>query len=231
MALELVYWPPIPGRGEYVRLYLEELGLEWTDVARAEGAARVLHELSRSEQRLQPLAPPVLIDGPRRLSHVANILLYLSDTYGDGAVDRYEANSVQLSITDLVSELHDTHHPIDVGAYYEDQRAVALQRAEVFRERRLPKFLGYFDRLARESEGPWLLGQFSYVDLSLAHTIEGLRYAFPRAMERVEPTVAALPRLTRAALDRPRIAAYRATADALPFNEDGLFRHYPELDP
>ena len=229
MALELVYWPPIPGRGEYVRLYLEELGLEWTDVARAEGAARVLHELAHSEQRLQPLAPPILIDGQRRLSHVANILMYLSDTYGDGAVDRYEANSVQLSLTDLVGELHDTHHPVDVSAYYEDQREVALLRAQAFRESRLPKFLGYFDRLARDSEGPWLLGRFSYVDLSLAHTLIGLRYAFPNAMEKIEPTVPALPRLALAALERPAVAAYRATA--LPFNEHGLFRHYPELDP
>lgn len=231
MAMELVYWAPIPGRGEFVRLYLEELGLEYVDVARLEGSPRVMQELQATERRLQPLAPPVLVDGERRLSHVANILLYLFDAFGDGAVDRYEVNSLQLTVSDLVTEVHDTHHPVTVTQVYDDQKEVALLRAKAFRDKRIPKFLHYFESVATASEGPWLLDAFSYADLSVAHVMAGLGYAFPNTLARLAPELPGLASLVRHVAARPRIAAYHASPRALPFTEHGIFRHYPELDP
>jgi glutathione S-transferase len=238
---ELYYWPGIQGRGEFIRLALEEAGAEYVDVARlAEpegGVKAIMRFLKGQEQGALPFAPPFLrVDG-LVLSQTANILAAISPELGlvpaDGA-SRVEANQIQLTIVDFLVEIHDTHHPIGSGLYYEEQKAEALRRSEDFVRSRMPKFLEHFEKVLERnarSDGPWLVGEFSYVDLSAFQVMEGLDYAFPNALAKLAPKLERLRALRERVGTRPRIAAYLASPRRIPFNQQGLFRHYPELDP
>ncbi|MDK6077516.1 MULTISPECIES: glutathione S-transferase [Massilia] len=234
MAYELFYWPGIQGRGEFVRLALEEAGAEYVDVARREGGMDLL--LSALETETRPsFAPPFLRAGELTIGQVANILLYLGEQHAlapRSDPGRLWTHQLQLTIADLVTEIHDTHHPIATSLYYEDQKPEAQRRAADFIETRLPKFFGYFSRLLTNPEQrDWLVGDKpSYADLSLFQVIEGLRYAFPNAMKRLEGEYPALGALRDRVAARPNIAAYLASPRRIPFNQNGIFRHYPELD-
>ena len=134
-------------------------------------------------------------------------------------------------MTDFVKEIHDTHHPIAGGLYYEDQKAEAKKFTHYFLKDRVPKYLGYFESVLQKSGGPYVLGaKFSTMDLSLFQLTEGLRYAFPKAMTRIERKTPRVVALRDRVAARPRIKAYLTSARRLPFNESGIFRHYPELD-
>ena len=234
MTYRLYYWPSIQGRGEFVRLVLEEAAAPYVDVARLPesegGSAKAILAVLRSNDGVAPFAPPILEDGELRIGHTANICAYLAEKHALVAADRNTralANQLQLSVTDLAAEVHDTHHPIATSLYYEDQRDEARKRSKSFREERMPKFLGYFER---QLKSDYLLATFSYVDLSMFQVLEGLEYAFPRAFARVTRDTPRLLALRERVRARPRIAAYLASGRRIPFNEDGLFRHYPELD-
>jgi glutathione S-transferase len=238
MRYELYYWPSIQGRGEFVRLALEDAGAEYVDVARLpkRGMPALIRFLeSRSVER-PPFAPPFLKAGSVVIAQTANILLFLSPRIGlapKNEASRLWAHQLQLTIADWVGEAHDTHHPISGGLYYDEQRREAKRRAADFRAERLPKFLDYFERvLKRDRKGTgYLVGKaISYVDLSLFQMMAGLRYAFPRAMARLERKRSQLVSLHDRVSARPRIAAYLTSERRLPFNQQGIFRHYPELD-
>ncbi len=234
MEYELYYWPSIQGRGEFVRLALEDASAKYTDVARGEGGVKALMAVLKGTHGVPPFAPPVLKHGDVVLAQVANILQYLGPRLGlapEGEVDRLRLNQLQLTVTDFVAEAHDTHHPADVTVRYEEQKPEAERRARAFVKNRVPKYLGYFERALTANDGVHLVGaSTSYVDLSLFQVIEGLRYAFPKAMAEVEPTVPGLLKLRDRVAARPGVAAYLKSPRRLPFNEDGIFRRYPELD-
>jgi glutathione S-transferase len=234
-AYELYYWPSIQGRGEFIRLALEDAGAPYVDVARAPGGMPKMMKLLRGDgAALRPLAPPFLVAGKLVVAQTANVLHFLGPRLAlvpesEGA--RLAALELQLTIADLVAEAHDTHHPIGVGLYYEDQKREARARAEGFVRERIPKFLGYFESVLDRSGGKYLLGRrASYADLSAFQVIEGLSYAFPRAMAKVRRRIPRLLELRDRVAERPRIAAYLASDRRLPFSEEGIFRHYPELD-
>jgi glutathione S-transferase len=225
------------GRGEFVRLALEAAGAEYVDVARKGGGeSAMLRFLSGAEVEHLPFAPPYLKAGELIIGQTANILLYLGARHGLAPVDeagRLWAHQLQLTIADLVDEVHDTHHPIASSLYYEDQRQEACARASDFLKSRAPKYLGYFERvLERNKAGDThLIGaELTYPDLSVFQIVAGLRYAFPRTMAQLEPKHPRVVALHDRVADRPRIAAYLASDRRIAFNEHGIFRHYPELD-
>ena len=241
MAYELYYWDGLQGRGEFVRLALEEAGADYVDVARdaetrGHGTGGMMALMASKTEPHVPFAPPFLKDGDLIVPHVANILMYLGPKLGLAPEDeglRFVANGLQLTITDMVAEAHDTHHPLSTDLYYEDQKDAARERASGFIRLRIPKFLGYFERVLRQNpqgDGQIVGNALSYVDLSLFQLMEGLHYAFPRAMAtsgRQYPALAALREAVRA---RPNIARYLASDRRIPFNTSCVFRHYPELD-
>jgi glutathione S-transferase len=236
MRYELYYWPSIQGRGEFVRLALEEAGAAYIDVARTpqRGVAATTRFLEGKSGGRLPFAPPFLKAGNLVIAQTANILLWLAPRHGlapKGEATRLWAHQLQLTISDWLVEVHDAHHPIGGAFYYEDQRPESKRRAAHFTAERLPKFLGYFERALMRDKGGWLLGKaFSYADLSLFQMIAGLRYAFPRAMQRLEAKVPRQVALHDRVASRPRIAAYLASKRRIDFNRRDIFRHYPELD-
>lgn len=238
MAIELYYWPMIQGRGEFVRLALEEAGARYVDVARGKNGMRAMQRfLDGAENGALPFAPPFVRVGRTVVSQTANVLAFLGPRLGlvpDDEGARAEASQIQLTIADLVGEAHDTHHPIASSLYYEDQRVAAEQRARHFVDERIPKYLGWLERLLernRGSRGRWLVGRDpTYADLSAFQVVAGLRYAFPNAMARAERRLPKLVALYDRVAARPRIAAYLASERRIAFNEQGIFRHYPELD-
>ncbi len=237
MRYELYYWAGIQGRGEFVRLALEEAGADYVDVAReAGGEGKMRRLLDGQEVEHPPFAPPFLRTGELLLTQTANILFYLGphlDLAPAEEAGRLWAHQLQLTIADLVDEVHDTHHPIASSLYYEDQRPEAQRRTADFLKSRAPKFLGYFEKvLARNKAGDaHLVGaKLSYPDLSLFQIVAGLRYAFPRAMARLEPKYPRVVALHDRVATRPKIAAYLASKRRIAFNQHGIFRHYPELD-
>ena len=241
MRYQLYYWDGIQGRGEFIRLALEEAGADYIDVSRGSdrdgmGTAAMMKVLKSKSEPHIPFAPPFLRDGDLLISHVANILMYLGPTLGLAPEDirqRHVANGLQLTITDFVAEVHDTHHPIATTQYYEDQKLEAKARATDFIDHRMPKFLGYFERAIEQNpNGPKHIigGRLSYVDLSLFQVVEGLRYAFPNAMARFAMLYPSLAALHELVANRPNIAAYLLSERRLPFREDGIFRHDPALD-
>lgn len=240
MKYRLYYWPHIQGRGEFVRLALEEAGADYLDVARrpeSEGGGRpaVQRMLDKAADGRTPFAPPILEAEGRLISQTANILQFLGPRLGlvpEDEGSRLWAHQLQLTIADLVLEAHDSHHPIAKSLYYEDQKPEAARRAENFRALRLPKFLGYFERLLADDRGGrhFVGGRISYVDLSMYQVLAGVDYAFPATMERLRPAHPSLTALHAEVGSRPRIAAYLKSERRLPFNQLGLFRHYPELD-
>jgi glutathione S-transferase len=233
---ELYYWPSIQGRGEFVRLALEEAGAPYVDVARGRGGVKAMMKVMGGDKKTPPMfAPPFLKDGDFVVAQTANVLAYLAPRLKLVPRDdesQARALELQLTIADLVAEAHDTHHPIDMGLYYEDQKPSAKKRAQSFIEARIPKFLGYFESRLAHNGGKFLVGtRLTYVDLSAFQMVSGLTYAFPNAMARQAPTIPLLLALRDRVAARPNIAAYLASERRIPFNEDGIFRHYPELDP
>jgi glutathione S-transferase len=235
MRYELYYWPTIQGRGEFVRLALEEAGAEYADVARGRGGTDAMFRLMEGRRvERPPFAPPFLKVGKLLIGQTANILLFLGEREGlapTGEAGRLWAHQLQLTIADLVVEAHDTHHPVAVSLYYEDQKDEAKRRAADFLENRAPKFLGYFERVLAEGKKSYLLGaRATYPDLSLFQIVEGLRYAFPHAMARLERKHPRVVELHDKVAARPRIRAYLTSERRIPFSEEGIFRHYDELD-
>jgi glutathione S-transferase len=236
MAYELYYWPGIQGRGEFIRLTLEEAGADYVDVGRDKGAGALMKMWEAADIETPSFAPPFLKHGKRLIGQSANILLYLGERHGLAPktdAGRLWTHQIQLTVTDLVVEAHDVHHPLGGQFYYEDQKPESKRRAEAFRQTRMPRFLKWFETiLARNPKGDGHLvgARLSYADLSLFQAVEGLRYAFPKAMARLERDYPRVIALRDRVAGRPRIAAYCASDRRLPFNEDGIFRHYPELD-
>jgi glutathione S-transferase len=238
MHIELFYWPTIQGRGEFVRLLLEEAGADYVDVARTKkGMPAMMAVLQGEEKGALPYAAPFVRIGEMIVSQSSNILAFLAPKLGLVPADevlRTEAHQIQLTIADLVAETHDVHHPIGVSLYYEDQKREAKRRAGPFVKERIPKFLRWLESILERnanSGGAWLVGSdFSYVDLSAFQLVEGLRYAFPRAMAQLGPTLPRLFALRDNVAARPRVAAYLKSKRRLPFNREGIFRLYPELD-
>ena len=236
MRYELYYWPSIQGRGEFIRLALEDVGADYVDVARQpkNGMSGMMRAMESRSVGRPPFAPPFLKAGKLVIAQTANILLFLGPRIGLVRKDeatRLWAHQLQLTIADWVGEVHETHHPISGGLYYEDQRREAKRRAAEFRAERLPKFLDYFGQVLKRNESDYLVGKsVSYVDLSMFQMIEGLRYAFPRAMAKLESRYSRLVGLHDRVAARRRLATYLASDRRLPFNQQGIFRHYPELD-
>ena len=241
MSYELYYWDGLQGRGEFVRLALEEAQASYIEVARGSardhlGTAAMLDLLDSDSEPYPPFAPPFLKDGDLLIAQTANILFYLGPRLGLApSVEslRYVANGLQLTIADVVSEAHDTHHPIASNLYYEDQKDAAKLRATDFIDHRLPKFFGYFERVLKQNPAGerYLVGDApTYVDLSMFQLIDGLFYAFPRAMKHFGKHYPRLAALHDAVLVRPNIAAYLESDRRIPHNEACVFRHYPELD-
>lgn len=241
MRYELYYWPTIQGRGEFIRLALEEAGADYIDVARRSersgmGMPAMLRFLDSAEIARAPFAPPFLKAGDQVIGQSANILLFLGPRLGlvpEDEAGRLWVHQLQLTIADLVVEAHDTHHPIASGLYYKDQKPEALRRAADFTGARLPKFLDYFEAvLERNPQGDtWLAGDgLTYADLSMFQVIAALRYAFPHTMERLEPSYPRLRALHERVAARPRIKAYLKSKRRLEFNNDDVFRRYKELD-
>ena len=242
MVYDFYYWPHILGRGEVVRLALEEAGAEYRDVAREPDdpdAQRqvILDILMDTTHARPPFAPPFLVDGDMTIAHAANILHYLGPKIGlapDSEGDIYFAHQLQLTITDLLMEVHDTHHPITSQMYYEDQIEESKKRAAAFVEMRIPKHLAYYEKILTNnpSGSGWLIGEdLSYPDLSLFQVIEGLRYAFPNGFGKAEGEYPHVIELRDKVAKRPKTANYLASERRIDFNTMGVFRHYPELDP
>ena len=237
--IELYYWPGIQGRGEFVRLALEDAGAAYSDVARQRknGMDSMMRFLGGEKPGALPYAPPFVKVGDAVVSQTANVLAFLAPRLGlvpKGEAPRAEASQIQLTLADFVGEIHDTHHPIAGSLYYEDQKAAAKQRARTFVDERMPRYLGWLEKVLernRKSGGQWLVGSdCSYVDLSAFQIVEGLRYAFPNAMARLEPECPRLVGLRDRVAARRRIASYLKSKRRQPFNQMGIFRHYPELD-
>jgi glutathione S-transferase len=234
MRYELYYWPEIQGRGEFVRLVLEDADCDYVDAAREPGGYdRIEAVLGGERDGVLPLAPPVLYAGPIVVAQTAAITSFLGERHGLAPGDergRLGALTIALTIADLVAEAHDTHHPITVEERYEKQKAAAHDRAAAFRRTRIAKFLGYLERNL-ERNGDVLVGtHVSYVDLAAFQVVEGLSYAFPRAMARLRGDIPRLLALRDRVAQRPRLLRYLTSPRRVPFNEQGIFRHYPELD-
>jgi glutathione S-transferase len=232
MKYELYYWPTIQGRGEYVRLALEDAGADYADVARGARGTDAMMKLMR-QGATPPFAPPFLKAGKLTIGQTANILLYLGSRHGlapKSEAGKLWVHQLQLTITDLVLEVHDTHHPLGPSMYYEDQRGPARKRTDEFWKERVPKYLGYFERLSKDNGGAVTGRRITYVDLSLFQIVEGLRYAFPRRMKAFERKIPRLVELRDRIAARPNIKTYLASDRRIAFNEDGIFRHYRALD-
>ncbi|MES2399038.1 MAG: glutathione S-transferase [Pseudomonadota bacterium] len=247
MKYELHYWPTIQGRGEFVRLALEAAGADYVDVARGRtsegkaltddsGVAAMMALMTGPGVERPPFAPPFLVHGKVVVGQTSAILLYLGPRLGlvgKSETQRIWTHQLQLTIADVVAEAHDTHHPVGTGLYYGDQKKEAARRAAEFRKKRIPKFLGWFETvLERNPKGSACLvgGRLSYADLSLFQLLDGLLYAFPKATRRAlknTPLVFALHQKTS---QHRRLAAYLSSDRRIAFNEEGIFRRYPELD-
>jgi len=235
MRYQLYYHPTVQGRGEFVRLALEEAGADYVDVARRKGGAAAMMKIIEDGRSARPpFAPPFLKAGKLVIAQTANILFYLGSRLELAPRDeagRLWAHQLQLTIADLVVEIHDTHHPITSWLYYEEQRPAAKRRTRDFWRYRVPKFLGYFERVLKKNGGKYLVGgRLSYVDLSLFQIVEGLRYAFPKRMKRFEKKIPAVVALHDRVARRPRIKAYMSSPRRIPFSQWGIYRYFKELD-
>jgi glutathione S-transferase len=234
MRYELYYWPGIQGRGEYVRLALEEAGADYVDVVRTARGMAAMMRMMEGKGGTPPFAPPFLKAGKLVIGQTANILFYLGSRHGlapKAEAGKLWVHQLQLTVTDFVLEIHDTHHPLGPSLYYEDQRTEAKKRTGEFWNERVPKYLGYFEGLLENNGGACLAGRrLSYIDLSLFQIVEGLRYAFPKRMKAFEREIPGLVALHDRVAKRPNIKAYLSSDRRIAFNEDGIFRHYSELD-
>ncbi|VVE63423.1 glutathione S-transferase [Pandoraea captiosa] len=244
MTFELFYWPGLQGRGEFVRLAFEAAGTPYVEIVQGDepgqGMDGLLHAMDDPACMDPPFAPPFLrirhASGDELIGQTANILAYLGPLLGlvgETPRARRWVNQLQLTIADLVAEVHDGHHPIASRLYYSNQKAEARKRTADLIDYRLPKFFGYFERVLANNPhaGGWLSeGAMSYADLSLFQVIEGLRYAFPRAMSGFAKAFPRCQAVHDAVASAPLVAAYLASPRRIPFNTTGIFRHYKELD-
>src|SRR6187402_2337801 len=235
MRYQLYYWPTIQGRGEFVRLALEDAGVNYTDVCRGKDGVRTMMRLMEGKGLATvPYAPPFLKAGKVVIGQTANILLFLGSRHGlapKTEAGRLWVHQLQLTISDMVQEVHDTHHPLGSSLYYEDQKPAAKKRADEFWQARVPKYLGYFEDLLAANGGAYVTGRrLTYVDLSLFQIVEGLRYAFPKRMKAFESDIPGLVDLRDRVAARPNIKAYLASDRRIAFNEEGIFRRYKALD-
>jgi glutathione S-transferase len=234
MRYQLYYWPEIQGRGEFVRLALEEAGAAYEDVARAPGGMPQMLAIMRGDEKRPPYAPPFLKAGRLTIAQVANILFWLGPRLKLAPSDeagRLWLHQLQLTVTDFVNEIHDTHHPLGSSLYYENAKPEAKRYTQNFLKERAPKYLGYFETVLSRSGGRWLLGRkLTYADLSIFQLVDGLRYAFPRAMKRIERKTPGLIGVHERVAERKNIATYLASERRIAFNESGIFRRYAELD-
>jgi len=233
MRYELYYWPGIQGRGEYVRLALEEAEADYTDVARGARGTGAMMKMMETKGT-PPFAPPFLKAGALLIGQVANILFYLGPRHGlapKAEAGQLWLHQLQLTVTDFVVEVHDTHHPLGPSMYYEDQKAPAKKRTEEFWNERVPKYLGYFERLLKDNGGAYVTGRrLTYIDLSMFQLVEGLRYAFPNRMKAFEKKIPGLVELRDRVAVRPNIKTYLDSDRRIAFNTDGIFRYYKPLD-
>ncbi|MEO6154001.1 MAG: glutathione S-transferase [Croceibacterium sp.] len=234
MSYDLWYWPGIQGRGEFVRLFMEAGGIAYRDRARSDGAEALVADMA-ARPGIRPFAPPYIVaDDGLVLAQVAHILAWLTDRHALGAGDLatdLHLIQLQLTVTDIVAEVHNVHHPVAADKYYAEQKDAAQIAAKSFRESRMPKYLQYFEDALGTSEGPFVLGaQWSHVDTSLFQLLEGLSYAFPLRTAALSGDYPRLRALRDAVAVLPGVAPYLASKRRIPFNEDGIFRHYPELD-
>ena len=232
MSYQLWYWPDIPGRGEFVRLALEAAEIDYEDMAREKGAEALVEDLA-SRSGIKPFAPPyIVVDDELCIGQTAHILAFLADRHDFGAGDLetdLQLIQLQLDVTDIVAEVHSVHHPISGNLYYQDQMDAAYEAAHQFRDTRIPKFLDHFEQALEENGGPFMLGdRWTHVDTSLFQLMEGLDYMFPNRMRELDYPQLELCR--QAVMEIDGIEAYLASDRRLAFNEDGIFRHYPELD-
>ena len=241
MTYDLYYWPQIPGRGEYVRLVLEAAGAAYRDMARLDvsqggGTEAMFAFIEGRKGPFVPFAPPFLVADDIVVSQAAVIAAFLGERHGlapDGEADRLFTRAVAVTTADFVAEAHDTHHPVGTSLYYHDQKAEAARRAEEFRAERMPKFLGWYEPIlaANPLGHSWLVGdRMTYADLGLFQTVAGLNYAFPKRMQSLSESIPLVEALCKRVAASERIATYLASDRRLAFNEDGIFRHYPELD-
>lgn len=233
MSIELWYWPNIPGRGEFVRLFCEAFEIDYADMAREQGADALVEHM-HGLQGIRPFAPPYIVDDELVIGQTAHILAYLTDKEGLGSGEPeldLQLIQLQLDIADFVEEVHSVHHPISGGLYYADQMEAAFDKAQHFRAERIPKYLIHFDNAVAAHGGPFTLGQQpSHVDTSLFQVMEGLDYAFPNYMKQMQGSWPHLEGLQAAVPEIESLAEYLASEHRLEFNEDGIFRHYEELD-
>jgi glutathione S-transferase len=198
--------------------------------------AALLRFLDGRNVQRPPFAPPFLKAGRLVIGQTANILQYLGQRHGLAPKDergRLWTHELQLTIADLLGEIHDTHHPVAPSLYYAQQKKEARRRAADFLRNRAPKYLSYFERTIAKNarEKGYLVGaRLTYADLSMFQIMAGLNYAFPRAMAKSARQYRRLVALHARVQELPRIAAYLASPRRIPFNNDGIFRHYPELD-
>jgi glutathione S-transferase len=237
MRYELYYWPTVQGRGEFIRLALEEAGADYVDVARRRGRRGVpamMNLMQNGRLARPPYAPPFLKAGKTIVAQTANVLLFLGPRLNLAPREeagRLWAHQLQMTISDLVVEIHDTHHPVSSWLYFEEQRPAARRRTNDFWRYRVPKYLGYFERVLKNNGGQFMIGRrLSYVDLSLFQIVEGLRYAFPKRMKRFERKIPEVVALHDRIARRPRIAAYLASRRRIPFSQWGIYRYFKELD-
>lgn len=198
-AYELIYWPSIPGRGEFIRLLFEEAGVPYSDIAKKpdEAVSAVMGYISTDAVgdalNPPPLAPPILKHGDLVIHQTPTILLYVAPRLGLAPKEGngvWHLNQIVLTILDgLSNEVHDTHHPIGVDLYYDDQKVEAKRRAKLFTDQRLPKFLGYIQRVLdskTSGDGPWLYGgSLTYADLVLfqaSHQLSHHGYALTKRL-------------------------------------------------
>jgi glutathione S-transferase len=233
VSYDLWYWPEIEGRGEFIRLVLEGAGIAYRDRAREDGLDALLEDKA-SRTGFAPFAPPYLVDGDFAIAQVAHILAWLTDRHGLGSGDLatdLHLIQLQLTVTDIVAEAHNVHHPVAIDKYYHEQKDEAARAAASFRNTRMPRYFGYFEAALGVTEGPFVLGgKWSHVDTSLFQLVEGLSYMFPRRMAALKPDYPRLHAVRDAVAGVDPIAAYLASGRRIPFSEEGLFRHYPELD-
>ena len=240
MRYEFYYWPEIQGRGEFVRLALEEAGADYLDMARlsgrGKGVAGMMKIIMNRKTDTPPFAPPFLRAGKSVIAQTANILFYLGPKLNlvpKSEAKRLWAHQLELTMMDFVNEIHDTHHPIAGSLYYHEQKKEAKRRAVYFIKERIPKFLNYFESiLAGNTKGSsYLLGRsFSYVDLSMFQIISGLNYAWPKTMKKLKKKYRRLYELHDKIKARKNTKTYLASERRIPFNEYGIFRYYPELE-
>ena len=234
MKYTLYYWPSIQGRGEYVRLALEDAGADYDDAARRGNGMSAMMKMMEAGKGTPPFAPPFLKAGSLVIGQTANILLYLGARHGlapKADAGKFWVHQLQLTVADFVLEIHDTHHPLGPSLYYEDQRSPAKKRTEEFWKERVSKYLGYFERLLASNGGAYVTGRrVTYADLSLFQIVEGLRYAFPKRMKAFERKIPGLIELRDRVAERPNLKAYLASERRIPFNEEGIFRRYRALD-